>query len=183
VGYTTDETGAARSSGGDERAISALIDQMRSRDGLKRQAARTRLVEIGPAAAPALIDLLSDPSEQMRWDAAKALTELPDARAAEPLTGLLRDVDSIRWLAGTALVNIGEPSFVPVVRTLLAHPDSPRVRDSAGRILRELKRQMPDHPHIPALLDALQGPAQPETIPWAARNVLKQMGLIQSDEA
>ena len=183
VGYANDDLGAARSSGGDERAISGLIDQLRDHDGLKRHAARTQLVEIGPAAVGALIPLLADPSEQVRWEAAKALTELPDPRAAEPLTGLLREADSIRWLAGTGLVNIGEAAFVPVVRALLAHPDSPRLRDSAGRILRELKRQQPDHPYIAELLDALQGPAQAETIPWVARSVLKRMGLIQPDQA
>lgn len=180
--HTTHDTGA-RGPGADERAISGLIDQLRDRDGLKRQAARHQLVDAGPVAVPALIPLLSDPVEYVRWEAAKTLTELPDPRAAEPLTGLLRDVDSIRWLAGTALANIGIASFVPVVRALLAHPDSPRVRDTSARVLRELQRQQPDHPYIPELLDALQGPAQAETIPWVARSVLKRMGLIPPDES
>ncbi|MCU0507745.1 MAG: HEAT repeat domain-containing protein [Anaerolineae bacterium] len=181
MSYTTDHSGAARSSGGDERGISALIDQLRDRDGLKRQSARHKLVEMGPAAVPALIPLLSDPSEQARWEAAKAFTEIPDPRAAEPLAALFRDEDGIRWLAGAALINIGEPAFVPVVRQLLDHADSPRTRDTSARVLRELKRHSPNHPYIDAMLDALHGPAQAETIPWVARGILKQMGLIQPD--
>ncbi len=183
MSYTTDGPDAARSPEGDGRAISVLIDQLRDRDGLKRQAARARLVEIGPAAVPALIPLLRDPSEQVRWEAARALSELPDPRAAEPLTALMREGDSIRWLAGSALSAIGEPAFVPVVRELLAHPDSPRVRDTAARVLREIKRQHPDHPHVSRMLDALQGQAQAETIPWVARSILKKLGLVQPDEA
>ena len=178
---TTDMRDPARSPAGDERAISALIDQLRERDGLKRQAARNRLVETGPAAVPALIALLRDPSEQARWEAAKALSELPDPRAAEPLTALMREGDSLRWLAGAALSAIGEPAFVPVTRELLARPDSPRVRDAAARYLRELKRQHPEHPYADELLNALQGPAQAETIPWVARGILKKLGLIQAD--
>jgi HEAT repeat protein len=181
VSYTTHNPGAARSSGGDERAIAALIDQLRDRDGLKRQSARHKLVEWGPAAVPALLPLLAEPSEQVRWEAAKTLTEIPDARAAEPLAALFRDEDSIRWLAGTALINIGEPAFVPVVRQLLDHADSPRTRDTSARVLRELKRHLPNHPHIDTMLDALHGPAQAETIPWVARDILKKMGEIQPD--
>jgi hypothetical protein len=70
-----------------------------------------------------------------------------------------------------------------VVRELLAHPDSPRVRDTAARVLREIKRRNPDHPYASEMLDALHGPAQAETIPWVARGILKKMGLIQSGEA
>lgn len=180
---TTDFSGPARNPAEDQRAIARLMDQLRDHNGLKRQAARLELVELGPVAVPALTDALLDPSEQLRWEAAKALTELPDARAAENLAELLRDVDSVRWLAGTALIRIGEPAFVPVVRAVLAHPDNPRVRDGARRVLNELKRQNPDHPHIQTMLDALHGPAQAETLPWVARGILKKMGLIQPDES
>jgi HEAT repeat protein len=183
VTHPTDGHQTARDPEADARAISAIIDQLRDPNGLKRQAARHHLVEFGPAAVPALIELLSDKSEQTRWEAAKALSELPDPRAAEPLTDLLRDVDSLRWLAGTALINIGEPALTPLLRALIAHPDSPRLREGARRVLHELRRQMPDDSRIPRMLDALQGQAQTETVPWVARGILREMGQIPNDEA
>lgn len=182
MSHMTDISGAARNPEGDERAISALVTQLRDPSGLKRQAARHELVEIGQPAVPALIGLLSDRSEQTRWEAAKALSEVPDPLAAAPLTELLRDVDSIRWLAGTALAGIGEPAFVPLLRELIAHPDSPRLREGARRVLHELRhRDMQHDTHIPTMLEALQGPAQAETVPWVARSILRDLGLIQSD--
>ena len=41
---------------------------------------------------------------------------------------------------------------------------------------------MPDNPHIPALLEALQGPAQTETLPWVGRKILRELGLVAFDE-
>jgi HEAT repeat protein len=176
-------SGSARNPGGDERAISALIHDLHDQNGLKRQAARHQLVEIGEPAVPALIEALADKSEQVRWEAAKTLCESRDPRAAEPLTDLLRDVDSVRWLAGTALISIGEPAFVPLIHALIAHSESPRLRESARRILHELRKVMPGNPHIPKLLDALQGPAQTETVPWVGRSILREMGLIPTGQA
>ena len=115
---TIEPSGSARNPGWDERAVSALIQELRDPNGLKRQAARHELVEIGAEAVPGLIELLGDKSEQARWEAAKTLCEVSDPRAAQPLTELLRDVASNRWLAGTALIRIGEPAFVPLVRAI-----------------------------------------------------------------
>lgn len=161
-----------------ERTISNLVDMFRVQSGRQREAARTELCEIGHPAVPALIDALNDPEDQVRWEAAKTLTQIPDPRAADALVARLSDAFSIRWLASEALIGIGEPALVPLVRGLLANPDAPRVRESAHHVLKGLKRAHPDNPHILTLLAALVGPAQTETVPWVARGVLKELGLI-----
>lgn len=165
-------------SAADEQAISDLVKVFKTQNGRERQAARERLCEIGQPAVPALIQALRDPQDQVRWEAAKSLTQIPDPRAAEALVETLRDSFSIRWLASEALINIGEPALVPLIRGLLANPDAPRLRESAHHVLTGLKRAQPDNPHITAMLEALTGPAVTETVPWVARDILKQLGLI-----
>jgi len=160
------------------QAISDLVRTFNTGNGRQRQAAREQLVEMGPVAVPALIQALGDSQEQVRWEAAKALTELPDPQAADPLVARLNDSFGIRWLASEALINIGEPSFVPLVRALVATPDAPRLRDSAHHVLTKLKRAYPTNPHISAMLNALSGQAQTETVPWVGRRILQELGHI-----
>ncbi len=162
----------------DPQSITELVKVFKKGNGRERQAAREQLCEMGESAVPALIEALRDPEDQVRWEAAKSLTQIPDPRAAEPLVDALKDSFSIRWLAGEALISIGEPAFVPLVRGLLANPDAPRLRESAHHVLTGLKRAHPDNPHIAAMLKALTGPAQTETVPWVARDILRQIGLI-----
>lgn len=161
-----------------EEAISDLIKVLKKDDGRQRQAAREQLCEIGRPAVPALIKALSDPEDQVRWEAAKSLTMIPDPRAADALVQTLTDAFSIRWLASEALINIGEPALVPLLRRLIANPDMPRLREGAHHVLTGLKRTHPDNPYIPQMLKALTGPAVTETVPWVAREILRQMGLI-----
>jgi HEAT repeat protein len=151
---------------------------LRSRDGLHRKAAREKLYEVGAPAVPALMQALHDTDEQMRWEAAKTLTMIPDPRAADALVSVLKDSFSIRWLAAEALIKIGEPAIVPLIRGLLADPDSPRLREAAHHVLTGLKREYPSNPYIGQMLEALSGQAQTETVPWVARDILQRMGLI-----
>ena len=178
---STDINGAPLGSQGDQEAVSSLIKSFSSRDGRQRQAAREKLCEIGPSAVPALIQALHHPEDQVRWEAAKSLAMLPDPRAANALVESLKDSFSIRWLASEALINIGEPALVPLIRGLMANPDSPRLREAAHHVLTGLKRAHPTNPYITEMLQALTGQAQTETVPWVARNILQQMGLIARD--
>lgn len=164
------------SSQGSELAISDLMTALKSDKGRVRQLARERLCEIGSPAVPQLVQALDDRDDQVRWEAAKSLTQIPDPRAAETLVERLTDNFSIRWLASEALINMGQPAFVPLVRGLLAHPDSPRLREGAHHVLTGLKRAHPDDPYIAAMLKALIGPAVTETVPWVARDILAKLG-------
>jgi HEAT repeat protein len=157
-------------------AISNLIKSFYSRSGRERQLAREQLCEIGAPAVPNLIRALNNPEDQVRWEAAKSLTQIPDPRAADALVEALRDNFSIRWLASEALINIGEPALVPLVRGLLAHPEAPRLREAAHHVLTGLKRTHPTNPHFDAMLKALTGQAQTETVPWVARDILAKLG-------
>ncbi len=174
---STDMSAQARDPQVDERAILSLTEAFKDPSGRVRQAAREKLCEIGAPAVPALIAALNSPDDQVRWEAAKSLTQIPDPRAAEPLVARLKDSFSIRWLASEALIAIGEPALVPLVRGLLANPDAPRLREAAHHVLTGLKKTHPTNPHIDALLKALSGQAQTETVPWVARDILQKLGL------
>jgi HEAT repeat protein len=180
VGPKIDTGEESRDPGADERTISSLIAAFQSSNGRMRQAAREQLCEIGEPAVPALIEALSSPEDQVRWEAAKSLAHIPDPRAADALVETLKDSFSIRWLASEALISIGLPALEPLVRGLLANPDAPRLRESAHHVLTELKRAHPTNPYITAMLGALSGQAQTETVPWVARDILMKMGRIQS---
>jgi len=163
----------------DRAALPSLIKTLNHQNGIHRQEARQELVAIGPLAVPALIDALGSKTEHVRWEAAKALTEIPDGRAAQALVNVLEDRSfGVRWLAANALINIGADAFLPIVQALLERPDSPRLRDGAKHVLTALKKAGSSNPHLAPLLEALEGPARTETIPWVARDILKKLGLI-----
>ena len=178
MGGSTDVNAMLPNAQGNQETISDLIKLFHSHDGRQRQAARERLCEIGDSAVPALLQALQSPEDQVRWEAAKALTMIPDPRAAPGLVERLKDAFSIRWLASEALINIGEAALVPLLRGLIANPDSPRLREAAHHVLTGLKRAHPANGHIAAMLDALSGQAQTETVPWVARDILQQLGEI-----
>jgi HEAT repeat protein len=178
VAHSTDMDATPLDARGDQEAISTLIMSFNSRDGRERQSAREKLCEIGNPAVPALIRALHSPEDQVRWEAAKSLTMIPDPRAAPALVESLKDAFSIRWLASEALINIGEPALVPLLRGLIADPGAPRLREAAHHVLAGLKRAHPTNPHIAAMLSALSGQAQTETVPWVARDILQQLGEI-----
>lgn len=179
---TTDLPIWARSEEDIARAIPVLKEQLRDRNGLTRLAARTTLIELGPRGLPTLIEALDSPYPEPRWEAAKAFKENPHPQAVDALVRRLRDQDGIRWLASEALEEVGEAAFVPLLRELLDHADSPRLQSAARQILHALQRQHPDNLRIGKVLAALNGPAVPETLPWAVRSVLKEMGLIANAE-
>lgn len=175
---STDFNAAPQDMQQDPEAISSLIKTFNSRDGRKRQAAREKLCEIGSPAVPSLIQALHHPEDQVRWEAAKSLTMIPDPRAADALVESLKDAFSIRWLASEALINIGEPALAPLVRALMVDSGAPRLREAAHHVLTGLKRTHPLNPYVPRMLAALTGPAVTETVPWVARDILREMGEI-----
>jgi HEAT repeat protein len=160
--------------------VEALVEQLGDSNGMVRQKARLALVEIGAVAVPGLVRTLESPIEHRRWEAAKALSEIPDARATEALVRTLEDrAFGVRWLAANALIGIGEPVLAPLLRGLIDRPDSPRLRDGAAHVFRSLGSRDPAFKErVAAVLSALTSVEPASSVPWAARDVLKELGLI-----
>ncbi|MCZ2111468.1 MAG: HEAT repeat domain-containing protein [Dehalococcoidia bacterium] len=116
--------------------IPVLTAGINSADDSVREYARTKLVEFGTAAIPALLEALGSGSDFQRWEAAKALGTLADPAAASALVKALDDEDGgVRWLAAEGLIAIGAPSAVPVLERLVSHSESAWLREGAHHVL------------------------------------------------
>jgi HEAT repeat protein len=165
---------------GDPRAVEALGNVLRSREGgghalayRVRQLAAEALGTLNdPAAVPPLITALQDDNARVRLSAAQALGTLGDRRAIEPLTGLLSDGNpqvraaGIHALAATGTTQLEADLPQNAMIALLADPED-YVRKAAFAALETLGGQA-----VPLLIDALRHPNS--TIRGAAADLLGQ---------
>lgn len=155
--------------------IASLVGALADVDGVKRQAAREQLEEIGRPAVPFLVSVLKSPSEHVRWEAAKALSRVGDSRAAPALVRTLEDDKSaVRWLAATALIHLGRNALAPVLRGLEGHSDSIWFRDGAHHVLQSLFRDGVADEALP-VLEALENLEPRVEAPIAAYHALEDL--------
>lgn len=154
---------------------STLAAALGSSNGVERQVAREKLVDIGRAATPALIDCLGDPRRQVRWEAAKTLIKLADPAAANALVKALEDEDGdVRWLAAVALVAIGREALRPLLVALIEQPDSDLLRQGGHHVCHELARTGA-YPIVKPVLDAIGAPEPRTAVPPAAYKALHSL--------
>jgi HEAT repeat protein len=137
----------------DTSAIEPLIEVL-SKDEYSavRWKAAEALVKIGPPAVGDLIEVLSNPDEDVRWKAAIALGEIGDARAIDPLIRLLGDDDRfVKGRAAYALGKIGRPAVAALSRAL--EEGEPGTRWGAAIALGQIKDPASAPPLAKALLD------------------------------
>ncbi len=133
------------------------------------------LENLGPAAIPALTELLKDKDVEVRFVASWALGNIgPDAKKAVPaLTKLLRDKDrQIREVTAKALGKIG-PEAKTAVRTLtelLKDGDEP-VRKAAAEAVGKIGPAA-----IPALTELLKDKGSDKEAREAAAGLLEKIG-------
>ncbi|MFN0145233.1 MAG: HEAT repeat domain-containing protein [Dehalococcoidia bacterium] len=152
-----------------------LAEALRGTAELPAERAREALVAIGPASVPVLLEALRADDDNVRWEAAKALGQLRAGEAAVALVGALTDRHGgVRWLAAEALAAIGEPAVRPVLRGLLAHSDSPWLREGAHHVLRTLLTTGPGE--ITPVVRALEGVEPAIGVMTAASDALKAVG-------
>jgi HEAT repeat protein len=140
--------------------IQELIHALGASGATKPHEARERLVEMGPAAVPALVEALKDRNTQLRWEAAKALGGIRAPSSADALAELLRDEDGgVRWVAADALIGMGRDGLPAVLHALLAHSGSAVVRHGAHHILGKLSERPALAPILKPIVTALDGQA------------------------
>ena len=89
--------------------VNSLIECLKSTNAVSRSHARHHLLAIGHSTVPALVKLLTDPVQHVRWKAAKVLEGIADVAAVPALIDALGDSDNdVAWVAGEALGAIGE---------------------------------------------------------------------------
>ncbi len=155
--------------------IDTLVAHLRDQDGQIRRRARQALVDLGPAAVPALQAGLNSPFDHARWEAAKALCEIHAPNAAPALVERLEDDNfSVRWLAAEALMGLGFAAVPPLLKQLIRRPDSVWLRQGAHHILRGRGAGSADRPLRP-VLKALEGVEPILETPTAAERALMEM--------
>jgi HEAT repeat protein len=120
--------------------IEGWLAALRDHEGLIRQRARDRLVELGRSVTPFLEPLLSDQHIQTRWEAAKALSEIADPASIPALIRTLGDDDNdVSWLAAEGLAAIGRPAVPPLLHALIDQVEDIWIRQGVHHVLRELR--------------------------------------------
>jgi HEAT repeat protein len=156
------------------KSVEQLVADLVSKVPGDRLAARSALVQLGPAAVPALLDALDDPRQHVRWAAGKSLTAIADPSAAEKLVDTLDDKDSdVRWVAAEALIALGRDAVKPLL-TKLTHSDPPGgMYQSAHHVLHDLLQRSDLAPLLTPVYQALKHPEPEVAVPVAAQEALK----------
>ncbi len=124
-----------------ESTIPYLIEyvkQEETRGGSSAFQMKKALIAIGPAAVPAIIEMLDDSDEDVRYDAAYLLGKIEDERCVEPLIAALEDNDSwVRWEAASSL---GELQAVEAIEALIGlfDDDEDYVQEAAVDALQQI---------------------------------------------
>lgn len=155
--------------------ISALINDLSNKDGIKRHKARIALVEIGELSVEPLVKALNDRSQTARWESAKALGQIMDPRSVDALVKALQDrLFDVRWLAAEALIYIGQESVKPLLQAIVDYPDSELIREGAHHVLHDLRGgQYGDI--LQPVITSMEDPTFTLDIPLLARKALKEM--------
>ncbi len=140
-----------------DEVMERLTAQLQSEDGTHRQRARNDIIKIGRPAVPFLIQLLSSPSERLRWEACKALGRIVDPASSAPLVEALRDNSmEIRWLAAEDLIALGEDAIVPLLQALEIHFNSVFLLEGAHHVLHAFEKRKLLKKKTLAVLDSLR---------------------------
>ncbi len=157
------------------RDIDSLMIDLTCDDVVRCQTARRSLVEMGSAAVPALIEALSSKKKWVRWEAAKALSQIGDPSATDALVNALTDEEfDVRWLAAEGLVTIGRRSVAPLLKALIARPDSIWLREGAHHVLYDIERGN-WHTLLKPVMNALDDMQAGLTVPIESRKALEKI--------
>ena len=159
----------------DGATVSILINDLDSKDGIVRTQVRQLLIDIGVSAVKPLIKALSHKKETVRWEAAKALSQIGDSTATAALVKALDDkMFDVRWLAAEGLIAIGRPALVPLLKRLVAEPDSMILREGVHHVLHNTEGGHKNKMIQPVLL-ALEGVEPTVEVPVAAEAALTEL--------
>jgi len=93
---------------GDERAVPAVVQSLSDTDSLMVRLAANALVAIGPAAVPALLDVVREGTPVTRFEAVRALALIGDPRAYPALMGVLEEDSALmEYWANEGLERMG----------------------------------------------------------------------------
>ena len=161
--------------------IAALIAKLGDKDGLIRETARLALIDFGQSAVPALVRLLGDKREQVRWEAVNALAEIADPSAARGLVKCMEDkVFDVRWLAAEALIKTGIEGLTPALKAILLTPEPDWLWEGVRHIVHDLAKGNLE-PLLAPLRAAFDDVDYRMKVPLEARKALDRLGLLPEE--
>ena len=159
------------------------IFKLADRDGIERERARKKLVEIGSPAIDFLSEMETHPKAIARWEAVKTLSEIRDPISAPLLINALEDKSTgVRWLAAEGLAALGKNGMIAVLKALLDFPETLYLRQGAHHVLKRLQDYF-DGEEYRIILKTLEHPDAAAKLPVIIRSYLDNIGYdINSDD-
>ncbi|MFB3885687.1 MAG: DUF302 domain-containing protein [Thermodesulfobacteriota bacterium] len=154
---------------GIDPTIRDLVMGLSSGDETIRIHSRESLVKIGRPAVVTLIQALRHGTRWVRWEAAKILGEIGDPMVAPALVAALKDEEfDVRWLASEGLTKMKAAGLEPLLHALMIEADSPRIREGAHYVVRNLMDEGFKE-YLAPVLSALDSAEPVLELPWAAK--------------
>ena len=156
--------------------IGQLIDDLGSKAGATRHAARQELIEMGSSSVSALTDALASPtrSHYTRWGAAKALGEIKEPDSAPTLVAALEDDESdVRWLAAVALTKLDDGGLRALLTAMTGGELELHHHHAAHHVLHDFADRGRDD--VGPVLAALEGSSPKTEAPLAAADLLRTL--------
>lgn len=154
----------------DPRAVSLVQNYLFGYDEALRDAAVAAFAKIGPAAIPALGQLLKSDRYEVRMGAVRSLAGINDARVVGILASALKDRDAnVRLTAAEVLGRPGDASVVPALIGALSDP--------AWRVAAKARESLAvvGAPAVPALV-AVTGREATSPAAYYAQGALERIG-------
>lgn len=152
------------------------ILKLADRDGVVREKARRKLVEIGSPAIDFLSEMETHPKAIARWEAVKTLSEIRDPISAPLLINALEDKSTgVRWLAAEGLAALGKKGIIAVLKALLDFPETLYLRQGAHHVLKRLQDNY-DGEDYHIILKTLEHSDAAEKLPVLIRSYLDNIG-------
>jgi hypothetical protein len=121
----------------DPATAAALVGALRYHDETLASLLCQALLQMGAGAVPALSMAASARDSWVRWHVLRVLGELHDLRVLRLLVDALADEDfAVAWMAARGLIEMDTFVVEEVLHLLLRAPDTPRLMETTGYVLR-----------------------------------------------
>jgi len=158
--------------------LEKLIEELGSKDGMKRKKARRLLVSHGNKSVELLTKLVESPKHIYRWEALKSLEEIGSPESIPVFIKTLDDdLSDVRWIAAKGLIKIGKKSLKPLLECVLENTESVFVLSGAHHVIHALREKelLPDEFPADKLLNLLKNPGWEESLKINVHHALKEL--------